>query len=391
MLTNSNYLTNHSLLRKHIILEMKKIFLPFLCLTVLFTNAQSPRLIIGTYDSPTSEGIYVYSFNQADGSAKELSHVKTSNPSFMAVSPNKKYVYAVNENADKNGRGGGVSSFAFDKKTGTLSFLNQQSSEGNHPCYITADNTGKWIIAGNYSSGNFAILPVNDNGLLGKATQVIQHKGSGPDTARQKSAHVHTTVLSKDNKNLYVTDLGTDKIMRYDFNEKTGRVNPSLQKFIAVGAGTGPRHIDISNKGKYIYLLQELTGTLSVFSKIKNEFKIVQTVSTLPGLYTGAAGSADIHITPDGKFLYASNRGLSNSIAIFSICKSNGELKLITHQSTLGLNPRNFNLDPSGKFLLVGNQNSDEVVIFKRDIYTGLLTDTGNRINIGKPVCIKWL
>ena len=370
---------------------MKKIFLPFFCMAVLISNAQFSRLIIGTYDSHTSEGIYVYSFNQADGSAKELGHVKTSNPSFITVSPNKKYVYAVNENADKNGKGGGVSSFAFNRKNDMLVFKNQHSSEGNHPCYITADKTGKWIIAGNYSSGNFAILPVKKKGLLGKATQVIQHDGNGPDTVRQKTSHVHATILSADNKNLFVTNLGTDKIMRYDFNEKTGRVIPSLQKFISTEGGSGPRHIDISNNGKYIYLLQELTGRLSVFSKIQNEFKIVQTVSTLPALYTGVAGSADIHITTDGKFLYASNRGSSNSIAIFSISKSNGELKLISHQSTLGLTPRNFNLDPTGNFLLVANQNSNEVVIFKRDPDTGLLKDTGNKIKIGKPVCIKWL
>lgn len=372
---------------------MKNIFSLFFCLCFVFANAQSPHLIIGTYDSPNSEGIYVYSFNKKDGSAKEVSHIKTSNPSFIAVSPNKKYLYAVNENANKKGNGGSVSSFAFNKKMGTLAFINQQSSEGNHPCYITVNNTGKWLIAGNYSTGNFAILPDVSNGILGKANQVVQHFGNGPDSVRQKSAHVHATVLSKDNKTLYVTDLGTDKIMLYDFDDKNGSVKPSLQKFISTEAGSGPRHIAISTNGKYIYLLQEMTGAVSVFANNNNELKLVQTTSTLPTAYTsaaGKAGGADIHISPDGHFLYASIRAETNMIAIFKI-KNNGGLDLIAHQATLGLTPRNFNFDPSGKFLLVANQNSDEIVIFKRNIDTGLLSDTGNRIKVGKPVCIKWL
>ena len=372
---------------------MKNSLLPIFCLLIFFAKAQSPYLIIGTYDSPKSEGIYVYKFNNTDGSAKEVSHIKNANPSFIAISPNKKYIFAVNENADKNGKGGAVSSFSFNKKTGTLQFINQQSSEGNHPCYITADKTGKWVIAGNYSSGNFAVLPVDENGLLGKAKQVVQHVGNGPDTTRQKAPHVHCTFLSKDNKKLYVADLGTDKLVCYNFDEKTGNVKPSSQKFISTEPGSGPRHIDISANGKYIYLLQEMAGLISVFTNNNNKLKLLQTTSTLPSTYTSAAGKAgcaDIHISPDGNFLYASIRAETNMIAVFKI-KNNGELDLIAHQATLGLTPRNFNFDPSGKFLLVANQNSDEVVIFKRNINSGLLTDTGNRINVGKPVCIKWL
>lgn len=357
----------------------------------LVTYAQSPYLLVGTYDSPKSEGIYVYSFDQMDGSAKEVSHIKISNPSFITISPNKKYVYAVNENADKNGKGGEVSAFAFNKKTRSLEFLNKQSSQGNHPCYITIHKKGKWIIAGNYSSGNFAILPVEKNGRVGKASTVIQHDGKGTDSTRQKSPHVHATVFNKTHKKLYVTDLGTDKIMCYDFDPKTGNIQPSGQKFISTEPGSGPRHIDISNNGKFIYLVKEMAGSLSVFANIKNELSLVQTISTLPPSYTGSAGSADIHISPDGNFLYVSNRASSNTIAIFKINQKNGQLNLIGHQSTNGLTPRNFNFDPSGNFLLVANQNSNEIVVFKRNVQSGLLTDTGNRINVGKPVCLKWL
>lgn len=370
---------------------MKFTFFIFSFLFMAEGFSQKQFLLIGTYDSPKSEGIYVYEFNSLTGSAKEVSHIKTSNPSYMAISPNNKYVFAVNENADQNGKGGTVTSFFFDKKIGLLTKINSQSSEGNHPCYIAIDNTGKWVITGNYSSGNFAVLPVNKNGVLVQATQIVQQQGKSIDTARQTSPHVHTTFLGKNNKALYVTDLGTDKIMIYNFDEKTGNVKSSSQKFISSYAGSGPRHIDISADNRFMYVVQELSGTVSTYS-IKNNFlKELQTVSSLPSNFKGVAGSADIHISPDGNFLYASNRGESNTIAIYKINKKTGSLSPLSHQSTLGLAPRNFNFDLSGKYLLVANQNSDKVVIFKRDIKTGLLTDTGNRISIGKPVCLKWM
>ena len=353
--------------------------------------SQNQFLLIGTYNSPKSEGIYVYKFNSLNGSAKEISYVKTSNPSYIAIAPNKKYVYAVNENADKNGKGGTVTSFVFDKNTGILTKINTQSSEGNHPCYIAIDNSGKWVFTGNYSSGNFAVLPVNKNGALQQATQIVQQQGKSIDTARQNSPHVHTTFLTKNNKVLYVTDLGTDKIMVYNFDEKTGNVKPSIQKFISTDAGSGPRHIDISADNRFMYVVEELSGTIVLYSIKNNVLKEIQSISSLPLNFKGIAGSADIHISIDGNFLYASNRGESNTIAIYKINKKTGYLSLLKHQSTLGLAPRNFNFDPSGKYLLVANQNSDEVVIFKRDIKSGLLTDSGNRIFVGKPVCLKWL
>jgi 6-phosphogluconolactonase len=370
---------------------MKFLFFAFSFLSMVKGFSQNQFLLIGTYDSPKSEGIYVYEFNRLNGSAKKVSYVKTSNPSYIAISTNKKYVYAVNENADKNGKGGTVTSFFFDKKMGILTKINTQSSEGNDPCYITIDNSGKWIFTANYSSGNFAVLPVNKNGALLQATRTVQQKGKSIDTARQNSPHIHTTFLSKNNKLLYVTDLGTDRIMVYNFDKKTGNVNPSPQKFISTNAGSGPRHIDISTDNRFMYVVQELSGTIATYSIKTNTLKELQTISSLPLNFKGVAGSADIHISPDGNFLYASNRGESNTIAIFKINKNTGHLSLLTHQSALGLAPRNFNFDPSGKYLLVANQNSNEVVIFKRDIKTGLLTDTGNRISIGKPVCLKWL
>ncbi len=368
----------------------------FILLTIFFfslhTAGQEYFLLIGTYDSPKSEGIYVFRFNSGDGSAKEVSHVKTSNPSFLTVSGNQKFVYAVNENGDSTGKGGGVSSFSINRKTGILTPLSRQSSEGNHPCYITVDQTGKWVIAGNYSSGNFSILPVTPNGKIGKAQQVVQHEGSGPDTTRQRSPHVHAVYLKKNNQDLFVPDLGMDKIMTYRFDGRTGKVIPSKLKYAAVSAGTGPRHIDIHPGGKYVYLVEELIGAVEVFRDFGNgDLHSIQSISALPLTYKGPAGSADIHVSPDGKFLYCSNRGFSNTIAIFSIDAKTGMITLVDHQYTLGEKPRHFNFDPTGKFLLVCNQNSDEIVIFKRNINTGLLTDTGKRIAVGRPVCLKWV
>lgn len=371
---------------------MRILFTAVLFFTGISTGfCQKQFLAIGTYDSPKSEGIYLYEFNSQDGSARELSHVRISNPSYIAISPNKKYLYAVNENVDKNGKGGSVSSFSFNRKSGILSKINSQSSDGNNPCYVTIDKTGRWIIAGNYSSGNFTVLPVNKKGELQPSTQTVQLTGKSIDSTRQNSPHVHSTFLNKNNDVLYVADLGIDKIMNYSFDKKSGIVKPLLQKFISTEAGAGPRHIDISSDGKYLYLVQELSGMVTLFSTKNNVLKELQTISSLPLNFNGKPASADIHISPDGNFLYVSNRGQSNSISIFRINKKDGMMSLLEHQSSLGLAPRNFNFDPSGKYLLVANQNSNEVVIFERNLQTGLLKDTGNRISVGKPVCLKWL
>ncbi len=377
----------YSLAKLHKLKLLTTLFCSFI---FLFSTAQESYLLVGTYDSPKSEGIYVYKFNSSDGSAKEISHVKTSNPSFLAISPNEKYVYAVNENADSTGKGGRVSSFSFDKKTGTLSFLSQQSSEGNYPCYISADKTGKWIVVANYGNGILTLLPTDASGIIGKLNQKTEYKGSGSDTIRQKSPHVHAAVFNKDNTTLYVTDLGSDNLNVQGFNSGFGILAP--RHFPRIKPGSGPRHLDLHPSEKFLYLLQELAGRVDVFAvDSMGRVNQIQEISSLPQDYKGTAGSADIHVSPDGKFLYCSNRAESNTIAIFSIDKITGKLTLVGHQSTLGKTPRNFNFDPSGKFLLVANQNSDEIVIFNRDQTTGLLTDTKKRIAVGRPVCLKWV
>lgn len=378
---------------------MKKSLLVFFVLYfVVSLSAQKSKeqfLIIGTYThSADSDGIYVYKFNSETGENSLVSSVKTSNPSYLAISPNQKYVFAVNENADSTRFQvtGHVAAFSFDKTSGKLNFINKHESGGKHPCYVSIDKTGKWVIVGNYSSGSLAVLPVRSNGSLDSAVQVIQHEGSSVNSERQEGPHVHATVLNKNNKTLYVPDLGLDQVMLYNLDTKTGKLKEFDPPFVATEPGAGPRHIDIHPNGNYAYLMEELTGSISVYKIEKNGYlSLVQNISGLPRDFDGAVGSADIHVSPDGKFLYCSNRGESNTIGILSINKSNGQLEWVDHQSTLGKTPRNFNFDPSGNFLLVANQNSDEIVIFKRDKGTGLLTDSGKRIKVSKPVCLKWI
>jgi 6-phosphogluconolactonase len=363
------------------------IALPFLLLS---EGTKENYLIVGTYTGGKSEGIYVYKFNSEDGTHKEVSHIKASNPSFIVVSPDEKYVYAVNENA-KDGHGGDICAYSFNNENGTLTLLNQQPTGGDHPCYVDIDKTGKWVFAANYSSGSLSVLPVSADGSLGAATTHIAHTGSGANKKRQDKPHVHCTFISPDNKWLYVPDLGIDKVMIYGFDAATGKLTPGSQAFAKSEPGGGPRHITFHPNGKFAYVIEELSGQVVVYQYQKGQLKLLQRTSTLPRGEKGFAGSADIHVSPDGKFLYASNRGDFNNIAMYKVDTKSGKLSIIGFQSTLGNAPRNFNFDPSGNYLLVGNQNNDEIVIFKRNLKTGLLIDSGHRIEVGKPVCLKWI
>lgn len=372
-------------------MKNKFIFLLLGLFGLAVSKAQQPYyLLTGTYTSGKSEGIYVHRFNSSDGTAAPVSQVKISNPSFLAVSPDERYVYAVEEDSDPNGTGGNVSAFTFNKETGILTLINRQSSKGNHPCYVSVDKTGKWVAVGNYSSGNLSVFPVEQNGGLGLPV-TTSHEGSGPDKARQSSAHVHATFFSPDNRFLFVPDLGMDKLMIYAFDENNGKLSAARPAFAASEPGSGPRHICFNPAGSHAYLMEELSGTVVVYKYKNGKFRRKQRISSMPAGDTSFAGSADIHVSPDGRFLYASNRAESNTIAIFSIDHNNGRLTLVGHQSTLGKTPRNFNFDPSGNFLLVANQNSNQVVVFKIDKQTGLLTDTGKRLEVGNPVCLKWI
>lgn len=353
----------------------------------VMSNAQTDYyLLIGTYTKGKSEGIYVYKLNGKTGDVTFVSKAAASNPSYLAVTPDEKFVYAVNEGGDDKGS---VSAFSFDKATGTLKYIDKQSSGGDHPCYVAVNKTGKWVAVANYTGGSFSTLPIMANGTLGNPT-TVQHTGSSINKERQEKPHVHSTVFSPDDKYLFVQDLGIDKITIYSFNPGSGKPDPAPVPFVATTPGTGPRHLVFSPNAKYAYLVEEMGGEVVAYKYNDGKLSHIQSISSLPDTFTGKKWAADIHISPDGRFLYASNRTPSNTIATFTINAKNGQLTPISFTSTKGDVPRNFAIDPSGNFLLVANQETDNVVIFKRDKKTGLLTDTGKEIKVGNPVCLKW-
>jgi len=344
------------------------------------------NLLVGTYSSDKSNGIYVYSFNTETGefSSKSVGE-GIRNPSYLTISKDRKHVYSVSE-----GREGTISSFSFNPATGQLTFLNSAPSGGNGPCYVSVDDNNKFVFAGNYGGGSLAAIPINADGSLNSEIQSIQHEGKSVKPNQDKP-HVHATVLSKDNKFLFVPDLGTDKVNIYAVDvTKAKPLSPASPAFASIAVGGGPRHFDFHPNGKFAYVIHENTGEITVFDYSKGQLKEKQRVSMPVAGYSGDIHAADIHVSPDGKFLYGSMRAEINELGIYAIAKD-GTLKFVGRQSTMGKIPRNFAIDPTGNFLLVGNQNSDEIVIFKRDKKSGLLTDTGKRISVGKPVCLKFV
>jgi 6-phosphogluconolactonase len=372
---------------------MKKLLLITVLLLPVFTFAQHAKkapytydLLIGTYTNGTSKGIYTYRFYEQTGQIAALSSIEgVDNPSYLCVSDNNKNVYAVNEN-DK----GGVSSFTFDAVTGEMKFINKQPSGGSAPCYISVDKDQKNLFVANYSSGSLEVLPINKDGSIGTPSQLIQDAGSGPNKDRQAGPHVHTAVLSPNEKYLLYSDLGTDKlnIERYHAS-KPQPLTPADVPFVSVTPGNGPRHIAFSADSKYVYLIQEMGGMINAYNYDNGKLNQIQSVSMLQKDFKGQVGAADIHISPDSLFLYASNRGDANEIVVYNIDPSNGQLIYNSRFSTQGKSPRNFVIDPSGRYLLVANQNSDSVVVFRINKATGKLTNVVARLNIGNPVCLK--
>jgi 6-phosphogluconolactonase len=352
-------------------------------------NSKTFMLLIGTYtSSPTSDGIYVYDFDSNSGAVTLKSKISgVDNPSYLTISRDGKFVYAANE--VKEGR---VSSFIFDQTSGDLKFLNKVSSGGSGPCYVSVDDKNKYVFAGNYNNGSFAAIPLKDDGSLGADPQYIQQEGSSINKGRQQGPHLHCTILSPDNKYLLTSNLGTDKVgvYKFDISKVSQPLTPADPPFVSVTPGNGPRHITFHPNAKFAYLINEMAASITVFDYKEGKLAEKQTITMLSPDFKGRIGAADIHISADGKFLYGSNRGEANEVVIYSISKK-GMLTYIGRQSCQGKGPRNFVIDPSGNFLLVANQDSNEIIFFKRDQKTGMLNPTGDKLQISKPVCLKFV
>lgn len=370
---------------------MRLIILLSITLCSLSGFAQKFHLFVGTYTKGTaSKGIYVYQFDAATGEATLVSTAATANPSYLAVAPGGKFLYAANETEGKD-EPGGVSAFAFDKTSGQLRFLNKQNSGGGGPCYVSVDASRKWAMVANYGGGSLAALPIHADGSLGALTQQIQHTGSGPNKQRQEKPHVHSVTFSPDQQYLISADLGLDELSIYKFNAAatTHPLSTSPSSAVHCGPGDGPRHISFYPGKPYVYAMMEMGGAVDVFHWSNGTLTSLKRVSSLPEGFKGDIGSADIHMAPKGKFLYASNRGDANSIVIYSVDPATGGLTVKGFESTQGKTPRNFTIDPTGHWLLVANQRSDNIVVFRIDPQTGLLKATGKQLSVPAPVCLK--
>ena len=344
-------------------------------------------LLIGTYTGAgKSEGIYVYDYDAATGNAVYKTKAVVQNPSYLTVSSDQKRIFSVSE----MGKGkGSISAFEFDQRSGELTGINSVSSGGDGPCYVEVSDKGDYVFSANYGGGSLGAIRVNGNGSLDSNLQIIQHTGKSIHKDQYKP-HVHSVILSPDNKYLFAADLGTDKIHIYRFQPGNKKpLVPGTQPFIKTKPGSGPRHLTFHPKGKFLYSVNELDGSVNAYRYNGGKLKEIQSITMLPQGFIGTIEAADIHISPDGKYLYATNREDLNQILTYSIDKG-GRLAFVKRDSVLGRAPRNFVIDPSGDFLLVANQNTDEIVVFKRNRENGMLEFTGQKIPVSRPVCMKF-
>ncbi len=354
------------------------------------------RLYVGTYThgKMPSEGIYLLELDLASGQLTSKGAAgKLADPSFLAIHPSRKFLYAVNELDSFNGqKGGGVSALSINPTTGMLTLLNQQSSVGSGPCHLSVDRTGKNVLVANYGSGSVACLPIQADGSLSAASSFIQHQGKSVDSGRQEGPHAHSINLDHANQFAIVADLGLDRVFVYKLDAGNGTLTPNEPPFATVAPGSGPRHFAFHPNGHFGYVINEMANTVIAFAydSERGTLTEIQTIPTLPSGFHGKSYCAEVQIHPSGKFLYGSNRG-HDSIAIFTIDQATGKLTAAGHQATLGKNPRNFAVDPTGTYLLAENQDSDSIFVFRIDPATGGLKQVGEPLQIPMPVCIRMI
>ena len=356
-------------------------------------NPDTDILYTGTYSQRGSEGIYVFQFNRDKVTLELLQTVSgKDSPNFLAIHPNNDYLYAVHsEGITPDTKAGTVTSYEIGS-SGKLTKKNEQSSEGSGPCHVSVDPKGEYIYVSNYGAGSLSVYPVHQDGTLGEASDVIVHEGSGPNSDRQSSPHNHSAIPAENGHYVYASDLGADKIIAYKLNREKGTLSTSEAQCMRTKPGGGPRHFDIHPSGNYAYSVEELTSHIAAYSidQSNGSLKFIERESLIPGDFSKNNTGADIQVSPDGEYVYASNRG-HNSLAIYSIDQESGELTSEGHASTHGETPRNFLIDQNGEFIFVAHQNSDNIVVLRRDQNTGKLEYTGKKASVPAAVCIQQL
>ena len=360
-------------------------------------------VFIGTYTEPIlfgtgkvlqgkGEGIYTYRLNPSSGRLQFVDKISgLANPSYLALDASQKFLYAVSELKTYEGEpSGAVGAFVVDRANGTLRLLNKQLTHGTDPCQVVVDGERRHVFVANFMSGSVCVLEVREDGSLGRASDFVQHQGSSIDHRRQSGPHAHSVTLDQSNGFVFVPDLGLDKLMIYRFDVSRGMLEPNATPWIKMRPGSGPRHLALHPDGPFAYLVNELDSTVAVLSydAATGSFRHLQTVSTLPPGFSGENTCADIHVSPSGEFVYASNRG-HDSIVIYRIDRTSRELSCIGHESTRGRTPRSFDIDPSGRFLIAANQDSDSIVTFQIDPESGRLRANGDPVHVPTPVCVR--
>lgn len=366
---------------------MKNLLFSFLLFLISVVTLAQENLYVGTYSVRGSEGIYVYSFDREQKSFELVQTASTpESPSFIALSPDGQYLYSTNRGGlESHPDWGSVSSFSVDENSGELTHLNDVSSYGVSPCHVAVDDQENWLYISHYGGGSLSVFPIEAGGKVGELADSVQHTGSSANPNRQEAPHVHSIQAVPQSDYFLTADLGLDQVKVYQMKR-----SEAVEEFaIASEPGSGPRHFTQSADNRFLYVAEELTSTVSVHTLDveKGKTKQIQRMSTLPDDYSENSTVADIHLGPDGKFLYVSNRG-HNSLAIFAVNDKDGTLTPKGHQSTGGETPRNFTIDPQGEFVLVANQNTDNIVFFERDQQTGQLTLTGTELSVPSPVCL---
>lgn len=352
-------------------------------------NAKPILFHVGSYADEGSPGLHLCRLDPANGRLERLDSISAgANPSFLALHPGGRYLYAVNEQKVYQGRpGGAVCAFVLDPETGTPLLLNRQPSHGTDPCHLSLDRTGRFVLAANYSSGSLAVFPLEQDGRLAAASTVVQHQGRGPNAARQEGPHAHAIEPDPGNRFALACDLGLDRLLVYRFDLATGGL--ALHNEAQLRPGAGPRHLAFHPDGRRLYVINELDSTLTVFAYEGDDGRLdeLQTITTLPGDYRGPNDCAEVCMHPSGNFVYASNRG-HDSLAVYRVEEATGRLALLGHEPVRGKTPRHFTLTPAGDFLLVANQDSDSISLFRLDPQTGGL-DWLAALEIPRPTCVQ--